>query len=334
MRHLNKENQEIFLILKILLKDGGQIGFLYGKDGRSASLFIMDLLNSLDIQKRVLFVSPKSGDIYRQILQKLGRDIDNLTVEQFLIEFYNQKEKLDKRVFIVIEDSDSMDQTDIINLIKIFGGDKDISVIFTGSDKLDRIVEEIKPKKIFSYVNFVFQLKGKGFPFLKLLIALLIISGLSAGYFYLKDNGKEIKEDKVKIVKKDKEILKSLKDNRVVKKEPPERKKVREEICDFVCLFDKTVYPVVINNQIPDKKHKKPVLKERYRIYAGAFRNLKNARFLSDRIFKKTGLKAEIEDLGSIKNVYIKAYRREEALEIRDRLNEIGIKPYIKRLEK
>ncbi|WP_457622117.1 AAA family ATPase [Persephonella sp.] len=349
MRDLNKENQEIFLILKILLKDSGQKGFLYSREGRSASLFIMDVLNSLDFDKRVIFVSPKNKNIYEQILQKLGKDVKDPTVEQFLIEFHELKKRSNKRIFIVVEDADLMDQTEIMNLLRIFGNDKDISVIFTGGDKLEKTVEELKPKKIFSTVNFVFRLKSRRFPVLRSFIVLLIVMLLATVFILMNNISDRSEEEKVEIVKKDKEIIEKIQEKKIsnlesdIKMEKKEKMissaveknyKKEDDICDFLCLFDKNVYRSIIDESIPELVHREPTESEKYRIYAGAFKRMKNAEQLADSILKKTGLKPEIEDLGRIKNVYLKAYTREEAIEIRDKLNEIGIKPFIKRLEK
>ncbi len=333
MRHLNKKNQEIFLILKILLRDGGQKGFLYGKNSRFVSLFLMDLINSIDIDKRVLFVSPKSGDIYRQILEKLGKSNDNLTLEQFLIEFYKIKDKVGKKIFVVVENAEELDQTDVINLLRIFGKEKDLSIIFSGSDRLGSIINSIKTKKVFSDVNFVFRLDGESKNIHRILAGLVVFSVLSGFLlFYMKNEGRD-EEKKVQIVKKDLQIIKSL-EEKVVENKNVKKNSVKEDVCDFLCLFERSIYLAVKSENIPDIEHEKPVVKEKYRIYAGAFRNIKNAKILIDKIFKMTDLKAEIEERGGMKNVYIKAYTKEEALEIRDRLNEIGIKPYIKRLEK
>jgi hypothetical protein len=148
----------------------------------------------------------------------------------------------------------------------------------------------------------------------------------------MKNEGRD-EEKKVQIVKKDLQIIKSL-EEKVVENKNVKKNSVKEDVCDFLCLFERSIYLAVKSENIPDIEHKKPVVKEKYRIYAGAFRNIKNAKILIDKIFKMTDLKAEIEERGSMKNVYVKAYTKEEALEIRDRLNEIGIKPYIKRLEK
>ncbi|WP_457641194.1 SPOR domain-containing protein [Persephonella sp.] len=340
MRQLNEHNWEIFLILKILLKDHNQTGFLYGKDGRKVSLFLMDLFNEFNTDKRVLFISPESGNIYKQILEKLGKNVENFSKEKFLIEFFTEKEKLKKRLFIVIESSEKLSEKDIVELLKILGREKDITLIFAGNEKLKNLIDQIKTKKIFSSVHFVFQLKDEKRLFLskKILFGILLTAAAFAVWLLYQRDVKVEEEKKLQIVQKDVQIVKKLKEEseekpaKSINIEQRKLKKSYESVCDFICEFDKAVYTLLKNENIPPLNHKKLSISEKYRIYAGAFRKIENARYFQKEIKEKTDLSPEIEDLGKIKNVYIKAYSREEALQIRDMLNEIGIKPYIKRL--
>ncbi|WP_457623251.1 SPOR domain-containing protein [Persephonella sp.] len=334
MRHLNEKDHEIFLILKILLKDSSQKGFLIGDNQEKIKEHLKKILSDLDYEKKVIFIKGSEKNVYSHILKGLGSELENVNLEDFLIEFHRILDNLEKRLIIVVEDTHSMEENEIINFLRVVGGEKNVSVIFIGNSELNDKIERLKTKKIFTQINFVFQIEnGKNlFPVVSAVIVLMA-SGLSLLFILNSspdiDKNSEVKKE---IIEKDREIISKIQEEVVIEKQV--KKQDYNDLCGLSCQIEKELFSKVSNITIPETNYKKEFLKEKYRIYAGAFKNIENAEKFSEKIRKMTGFNPEIESVEKVNNVYIKAFSKEEAFEIRKRLYEIGIKPYIKRVSR